>query len=378
MNTSTSTKLVEFPCGRFDYTEKDDGSFDVNPLPDKGTLCFQRTAEGKLEYIWTPSASGSSPTKDLVPQGAIFKKIDTGKSGDRVYILHENASKFRKFFWLQTSDKNKDEEYVSKVLECLKDPAGVAPMVSISGSSAADPNNLMHQLLASFSQGDAGTNNTGAAAATATPAPTTAPTPNAPVRTTAQGAAIPTSSSTFGAGAATPVPANNPANIDFSSLLQTPAAASGASATGTGSSNLTQEDIQRALNRYVVISVQHLVHVFIKIVALCQSVTQTMRQQQSVRTNLVEIVSTEDVLPILSDKEVQEELIKLLPEGLQTTEELFNTISSPQFRQALVALSGALQSDNFNTVMSNFGFNFDASMNTFLSQGDGMYLSFRM
>uniref|UniRef100_A0A7S3LNJ7 Pru domain-containing protein n=1 Tax=Aplanochytrium stocchinoi TaxID=215587 RepID=A0A7S3LNJ7_9STRA len=333
MNTSTSTKLVEFPCGRFDYTEKDDGSFDVNPLPDKGTLCFQRTAEGKLEYIWTPSASGSSPTKDLVPQGAIFKKIDTGKSGDRVYILHENASKFRKFFWLQTSDKNKDEEYVSKVLECLKDPAGVAPMVSISGSSAADPNNLMHQLLASFSQGDAGTNNTGAAAATATPAPTTAPTPNAPVRTTAQGAAIPTSSSTFGAGAATPVPANNPANIDFSSLLQTPAAASGASATGTGSSNLTQEDIQRALNRYVVISVQHLVHVFIKIVALCQSVTQTMRQQQSVRTNLVEIVSTEDVLPILSDKEVQEELIKLLPEGLQTTEELFNTISSPQFRQ---------------------------------------------
>mmetsp|Transcript_17404 Transcript_17404/g.20912 ORF Transcript_17404/g.20912 Transcript_17404/m.20912 type:complete len:357 (+) Transcript_17404:35-1105(+) len=356
MNTSTSTKLVEFPCGRFDYTEKDDGSFDVNPLPDKGTLCFQRTAEGKLEYIWTPSASGSSPTKDLVPQGAIFKKIDTGKSGDRVYILHENASKFRKFFWLQTSDKNKDEEYVSKVLECLKDPAGVAPMVSISGSSAADPNNLMHQLLASFSQGDAGTNNTGAAAATATPAPTTAPTPNAPVRTTAQGAAIPTSSSTFGAGAATPVPANNPANIDFSSLLQTPAAASGASATGTGSSNLTQEDIQRALN----------------------SVTQTMRQQQSVRTNLVEIVSTEDVLPILSDKEVQEELIKLLPEGLQTTEELFNTISSPQFRQALVALSGALQSDNFNTVMSNFGFNFDASMNTFLSQGDGMYLSFRM
>lgn len=50
-----------------------------------------------------------------------------------------------------------------------------------------------------------------------------------------------------------------------------------------------------------------------------------------------------------------EDLIRHLPEGLQTAEELVETTTSPQFAQAVGRLSGALQSDNYNAVMANFG-----------------------
>ena len=50
-----------------------------------------------------------------------------------------------------------------------------------------------------------------------------------------------------------------------------------------------------------------------------------------------------------------EDLIRHLPDGLQTAEELVETTTSPQFAQAVGRLSGALQSDNYNAVMANFG-----------------------
>ena len=39
----------------------------------------------------------------------------------------------------------------------------------------------------------------------------------------------------------------------------------------------------------------------------------------------------------------------------QTDEELEATLRSPQLRQALGSLSAALQSDNYNSVLGNFG-----------------------
>ena len=50
-----------------------------------------------------------------------------------------------------------------------------------------------------------------------------------------------------------------------------------------------------------------------------------------------------------------EDLIGHLPEGLQNAQELIDTVTSPQFAQSVGRLSGALQSDNYNAVMANFG-----------------------
>lgn len=57
---------------------------------------------------------------------------------------------------------------------------------------------------------------------------------------------------------------------------------------------------------------------------------------------------------ILDDSSVQEALVPLLAEGQQNVGELREIIRSPQLQQALQALTGALQSSNFNNIMSSF------------------------
>jgi len=60
---------------------------------------------------------------------------------------------------------------------------------------------------------------------------------------------------------------------------------------------------------------------------------------------------------VLSDPAVQAQLLHLLPEGHQNPAELFATVQSPQLQQALGSLSSALQSENYNSVVANFGLN---------------------
>ena len=62
-----------------------------------------------------------------------------------------------------------------------------------------------------------------------------------------------------------------------------------------------------------------------------------------------------DLEAFAKENKDDEDLIRHLPEGLQTAEELVETTTSPQFAQAVGRLSGALQSDNYNAVMANFG-----------------------
>lgn len=72
-----------------------------------------------------------------------------------------------------------------------------------------------------------------------------------------------------------------------------------------------------------------------------------------------------------ADEEVKQTLIALLPEGRQTEEELMRTFHSPQLRQTLVQLSKALNSENINMVIQNFGL--DARAGAHLLQiGDGI------
>jgi hypothetical protein len=72
-----------------------------------------------------------------------------------------------------------------------------------------------------------------------------------------------------------------------------------------------------------------------------------------------------------ADEDVKNTLISLLPDGRQTEEELLLTFRSPQLRQTLVQLSKALNSENINMVITNFGL--DARAGAHLLQiGDGI------
>ena len=55
-----------------------------------------------------------------------------------------------------------------------------------------------------------------------------------------------------------------------------------------------------------------------------------------------------------NDKDFQDELISLLPEGQQSLEELYHTICSPQLTQAFTRLSHYIcDSDSFNSLMAS-------------------------
>jgi hypothetical protein len=59
---------------------------------------------------------------------------------------------------------------------------------------------------------------------------------------------------------------------------------------------------------------------------------------------------------------VRRSLLALLPDSQQSDASLEDNLRSPQLQQAMDALAGALQSENFPTVMSNLGLDPSAGM----------------
>lgn len=82
---------------------------------------------------------------------------------------------------------------------------------------------------------------------------------------------------------------------------------------------------------------------------------------------LSEVLKSEFLTEISNDKEFQEALIPLLPEGRQTVEEFKETLKSPQFLQALDSLDKAVNSESGDGVLASL--NLDPS--SFLQNFDG-------
>ena len=72
---------------------------------------------------------------------------------------------------------------------------------------------------------------------------------------------------------------------------------------------------------------------------------------------LNEIATPENVIEsnLLSDPQIKEKLISLLPEGQQTEEQLMVNLRSAQVKQCLKSLTGALEEgESFNSLLANF------------------------
>ncbi len=82
---------------------------------------------------------------------------------------------------------------------------------------------------------------------------------------------------------------------------------------------------------------------------------QTMMNRMQPTPPLEALFDSTEVQALLEDESARAELLRLLPEERQDVSELHHTVTSPQIKQAMHALSQALVSDNFNSVMANFG-----------------------
>uniref|UniRef100_G3PDV6 Adhesion regulating molecule 1 n=1 Tax=Gasterosteus aculeatus aculeatus TaxID=481459 RepID=G3PDV6_GASAC len=323
---SSSKYLVEFRAGKM--TMK--GS-TVTPDKRKGQVYIQQTDDSLIHFCWKDRTTGNVDDDLIIfPDDCEFKRVSQCTTG-RVYVLKFKAGSKRLFFWIQEPKTDKDEEHCRKVNEYLNNP----PMPGALGSGGSGGHDLsalggeggLQSLLGNMSHnqlmqliGPTGLGGIGT--------PSTAVTPTSTSNASRLGSTqVPTTPITPSAASAASPPASTPS---------TPAVPSSAAAAA-GAASPAQPIQLRDL----------------------QSILATMNVPASGQgVDLASVLTPEIMAPILVNPEVQQRLMPYLPSGEslpQSTEELQNTLSSPQFQQAMSMFSSALASGQLGPLMNQFG-----------------------
>ncbi|KPP70688.1 hypothetical protein Z043_110459 [Scleropages formosus] len=324
---SSSKNLVEFRAGKMTLK----GS-TVTPDKRKGLVYIQQTDDSLIHFCWKDRTSGNVDDDLIIfPDDCEFKRVTQCTTG-RVYVLKFKAGSKRLFFWMQEPKTDKDEEHCRKVNEYLNNP----PMPGALGSGGSGGHELsalggglgalagpgLANLLSSGGPATSSSSSSSRSqSAAVTPSSTSSATrisstqvPTTPITPAATTAPSPTLTPTTPAAPATPVvptttsPTQPIQLSDLQSILATmnvPAVASG----GQG-------------------------------------------------VDLASVLTPEIMAPILANAEVQQRLLPYLPSGEslpQSADEIQNTLSSPQFQQAMSMFSSALASGQLGPLMNQFG-----------------------
>ncbi|XP_057686248.1 proteasomal ubiquitin receptor ADRM1 isoform X1 [Corythoichthys intestinalis] len=354
---SSSKYLVEFRAGKM--TMK--GS-TVTPDKRKGQVYIQQTDDSLIHFCWKDRTTGNVDDDLIIfPDDCEFKRVSQCTTG-RVYVLKFKAGSKRLFFWMQEAKTDKDEEYCRKVNEYLNNP----PMPGALGSGSSGGHDLsalggeggLQSLLGNMSHnqlmqliGPAGLGGiAGGLGALAGPglanllgsssSSSSSSVPAASSSSTSPSTVVtPTSTSSasrLGASQASAAPVNTSTTSAASPPASTPPTPTPA-AVGAAASTPTQPIQLRDL----------------------QSILATMNVPASgTGVDLASALTPEVMAPILANPDVQQRLMPFLPSGeslLQSTDELQNTLSSPQFQQAMSMFSSALASGQLGPLMNQFG-----------------------
>lgn len=276
----TRTHVQEVP--------KKEKKFKIRADKRKGLLTLERNHGGMLELLWKLRPNATVLERyTVLPGEQTFEKVDTGREGDRVYLLQFKGQEKRRFFWMQEPNKAKDEDNVKQLQNAMKLPptaglerghGGRRMQRSQRGGNNDQSNAVMQSLLSSL------------------------------------GGAVEQPRDSTDASSKDEESNNEP--IVSADALQ---AALMAALGGTGAPQQQQREPDVPLG----------------------AVLRGTQLDEAVR----DIARSEDA----------EDLVRHLPEGCRSVEELQSTTSSPQFSQAVGRLSAALQSDSYNAVVANFG-----------------------
>ncbi|XP_061909390.1 proteasomal ubiquitin receptor ADRM1-like [Entelurus aequoreus] len=356
---SSSKYLVEFRAGKM--TMK--GS-TVTPDKRKGQVYVQQTDDSLIHFCWKDRTTGNVDDDLIIfPDDCEFKRVNQCTTG-RVYVLKFKAGSKRLFFWMQEPKTDKDEEHCRKVNEYLNNPP-IPGALGSGGSGGHDLSALggeggLQSLLGNMSHnqlmqliGPTGLGGIGGLGALAGPGlanllgSSSSSVPSASNSSTSPSTVVtPTSTSAtsrIGSSQAPTTPVNASATSAASPPASTPttpavtAAASAAETAAAATGNPTQPIQLRDL----------------------QSILATMNVPASGSgVDLASVLTPEVMAPILANPEVQQRLTPFLPTGeslLQSTDELHNTLGSPQFQQAMSMFSSALASGQLGPLMNQFG-----------------------
>ncbi|XP_041080297.1 proteasomal ubiquitin receptor ADRM1-like [Polyodon spathula] len=358
---SSSKYLVEFRAGKMSLK----GS-TVTPDKRKGQVYVQQTDDSLIHFCWKDRTSGNVDDDLIIfPDDCEFKKVSQCTTG-RVFVLKFKAGSKRLFFWMQEPKSDKDEENCRKVNEFLNNP----PIPGALGSGGSAGHELsalggeggLQSLLGNMSHnqlmqliGPTGLGGLGGLGALAGPGlasllggggPTTSSSSSSSRSQSATVTPSSTSSTTRISSASAPAPATPAATATTAAsptatpttpaASTTPTATAAAATAGSPTQPIQLSDLQNIL--------------------ATMNVPAMAASGQTV--DLASVLTPEVMAPILANADVQQRLLPYLPSGEslpQTAEEIQNTLTSPQFQQAMSMFSVALASGQLGPLMSQFG-----------------------
>ncbi|CAF1029896.1 unnamed protein product [Rotaria sp. Silwood1] len=391
-----SRNLVEFKAGKMTLR----GTM-VHPDKRKGLVYLYQGNDMLMHFCWKDRSS-NTPEDDLVifPDEIEFKKVTQNTTG-RVYILKWRSNARKLFFWMQEPKDDKDEEWCKKINDLLNHPptpgfgddssgagglgSGAHPLQSLmdrmagsSGAGGIDPNDLSNvlrgmnpndlaSLLSSVGSGGGAPGLMQGSHRDAFGQQTPDSRPNtAPAATRSTGTATATATPTGGTTSASSSrpsgsSSSKPRNAGTSSSPSTAAPKSGTSAGTTGGPK--GGPIQMSALTSILANLSDK--------TTAQETDNAAAAASKPTIDLYDIMTAENLIPILSNKDVQETLRSHLPEGSTVSgseKELRESIQSPQFRQAVGTFSVALQTGQLGPVLAQFGLPEEAI--TAANQGD--------
>jgi len=143
---SAESVVLRFKAGKCESEPRPNGKIWIKPLNRKGEVQLVRQDE-LLHFQWrdrTTLAVDPSCDHMIFPGDAKFEKMETGREGDRCYVLQFQAQENRRFFfWMQQKDDGDDETNVKKMNDFMNGndsthlaPATVTSTVAESSSSS--------------------------------------------------------------------------------------------------------------------------------------------------------------------------------------------------------------------------------------------------
>ncbi len=132
------TLLCSFPAGQCNMVSQPGGKFQVTADPRRGQLSLSKGADGLTHFKWASLPAGKVEVDRIVfPGENIFKRVQTGREGDRIYMLHCISGNQRILFWMQEKEDKNDAENLKKVNDTILNPNAALPVVAAAAPSTA-------------------------------------------------------------------------------------------------------------------------------------------------------------------------------------------------------------------------------------------------
>lgn len=132
------TVLCSFPAGQCQTVVQPNKKLQVTADPRRGQISVVKGADGLVHFKWANLPAGYVEIDRIVFSGEnVFKRVQTGREGDRIYMLHCISGNQRILFWMQEKEDKNDAENMKKVNDMIANPNAAVPVVAAGVPSNA-------------------------------------------------------------------------------------------------------------------------------------------------------------------------------------------------------------------------------------------------